>query len=275
MSFYSSSNLDVPGLDSHISRADDNTAVLGGDISLTLPSSHPITPVVKNKDKYDDELTAKSALVIDEKTRRVLYSHQADKIRPLASITKLMSAIVLLDLSLDWPATTTITEADGNGDQHVQLGEEYTLEDLWQAALIGSSNRAIRALVRISDASDDGFNILLDKKAKELDLQSLKFFEPTGLSEKNIGKAEDVANLLKEAMRFDKIYTSLQIGEQYIQPLNKEKLRRIWSTNWLLTNWIPNDFAVKNMVGKTGYISESGYNFVVSLEKNNHKIRYL
>ena len=84
--------------------------------------------------------------------------------------------MVLLDLPVTWSATATIADADYDGsDHHVQVGESFTMEDLWHVALIGSSNTAINAMVRTAGFSTDQFADLMNKKAKELSLLSARF----------------------------------------------------------------------------------------------------
>jgi D-alanyl-D-alanine carboxypeptidase len=176
-------------------------------------------------------------------------------------------------LPMNWSSTTIITDADMEGDHHVNAGEQFTLDDLWHVALIGSSNSAINALVRNTGMTKEKFVILMNEKAKELRLSSARFAEPTGLSDRNMANALDAAKLLVDALKFDKIYTTVQTGEYYAHPLNSNKARRIWTTNWLLTNWVPNNFKVENIAGKTGYIDDSGYNFAVSLtNEKKHSI---
>ncbi len=241
-------------------------AMAGGDIYLeNLPLSKPAVPLAKDKDGFSGSSTAASAIVVDTKTKTILFSKNTGEVRPLASITKLMTAMVLLDLPVNWASTTVITDADIDGDHHVNAGEEFTLEDLWHVALIGSSNSAINALVRSTGITAENFVVLMNKKAEELRLFSARFDEPTGLSDKNMANALDTAKLLIDALKFDKIYTTVQTGEYYAHPLGSDKPRRIWTTDWLLTNWIPNNFKVEDIAGKTGYIDNSGYNFVVSL----------
>jgi D-alanyl-D-alanine endopeptidase (penicillin-binding protein 7) len=245
-------------------------APVGGDIAIeNLPSSRPSVPLKKSSAEvvFSAPLTAVAVVVLDNKTKTVLYNKNANEIRPLASITKLASAMVLLDLPLKWSATTVITEADIEGDHHVQAGEKFTLEDLWHIGLVGSSNSAINALVRSSGKTEEEFVKLMNEKAKDLRLSSVRFFEPTGLSEKNMSSALDTAKLLIDALKFDKIYSTVQIPEYYAYPAGG-KARRVWTTNWLLTNWVPNDFKSENIAGKTGYIDDSGYNFAVSLTNN-------
>lgn len=240
--------------------------ITGGDVYLeNLPVSKPAVPLAKDKVDFSGSSTAAEAIVVDTKTKTVLFSKNTGEIRPLASITKLMTAMVLMDLPVNWSSTTVITDDDVAGDHHVNVGEKFTLEDLWHVALIGSSNTSINALVRSTGMTAEQFAVLMNAKAKELRLSSARFTEPTGLSDKNMANALDTAKLLIDALKFDKIYTTVQMGEYYAQPLNSNKPRRVWTTNWLLTNWIPNNFKVENIAGKTGYIDDSGYNFVVSL----------
>lgn len=238
----------------------------GGDISFyNFPNSRPAVPLAKNKHNFSGSITAASAIMVDAKTKTILFSKNSGEARPLASITKLMTAMVLLDLPVNWASTTVISAADVSGDHHVQVGEKFSLEDLWYVGLIGSSNTAINALVRSTGLTGEKFVDLMNAKAKELRLFSARFAEPTGLSGKNMANALDTAKLLIDALRFEKIYIAVQTGEYYAHPLNGNKPRRIWTTNWLLTNWVPNSFKAEDIAGKTGYIDDSGYNFVVSL----------
>lgn len=246
----------------------------GGDISLdNFPASQPAAPLAKDKRGFFGSSTAASAIVVDTKTKTILFSNNSDEVRSLASITKLMTAMVLLDLPINWASTTVISEDDVSGDHHVKTGEKFSLEDLWHVGLIGSSNTAINALVRSTGMATEKFVDLMNEKAKELRLFSARFSEPTGLSGKNMANALDTAKLLIDALRFEKIYTAVQTGEYYARPLNGNKPRRIWNTNWLLTNWVPNHFKMENIAGKTGYIDDSGYNFAVSLsDEKKHTI---
>lgn len=231
-----------------------------------FPASRPAVPIQKDKEEFTGSSTAVSAIVVDSNTKTILYNKNKGEVRPLASISKLMSAMVLLDQPINWASTTVIADSDYDGSDHnVDVGEKFTLEDLWHVALIGSSNTAIRALVRAAGFTTDDFAKKMNEKAKDLRLYSARFVEPTGLSDQNMANVYDTAKLLIDALKFDKIYKTVQIGEYYAHPLNGSKPKTIWSTNWLLTNWVPNDFKVQDIAGKTGYITDSGYNFAVDL----------
>lgn len=254
---------------------DASLAAAGGDIPAVFPVSRPTVPLPKEAIEFGGPLTAAAVAVVDDYTNTVLYQKNAGAARPLASITKLMSALVLSDLPMNWASTTVVQEDDlDSGSRQVAAGESYTLDDLWRVALIGSSNSAIHALVRASGVSAEQFVRKMNDKARALGLSSLHFVEPTGLDSQNVGNALDVARLLKAALKDDRIYRALQTGEYYATPLNKPARRRVWTTNWLLTNWVPNRFDKDLLVGKTGYIATSGYNFSVRITgERDHTIR--
>ncbi len=236
-----------------------------------LPPSRPRVPLLTTTSTFAGKLTAVSVLVIDDDTSTVLFSKNPEEVRSLASITKLMAALVLMDLRPEWTTSTVVTNADFSSSSHfVNAGEKFKIEDLWNIALVGSSNSAINTLVRNTGLPAENFVALMNRKAKELGLKTASFVEPTGLDEKNVANAEDVVKLLKAALQIDKIKKSLQTGRYYAHPIGVRKERQVWSTNWLLTNWVPNRFAEDKIVGKTGYINDSKYNFTVRIEDDNH-----
>lgn len=239
-----------------------------------LPVSKPTLPLPRSDEQFPQILTASAVIVVDDTTDTTLLAKNSDIIRPLASITKLMSILVLEDLVADWSSTTTILASDMVADEHhVKIGEIYALKDLRNIGLVGSSNTAINTLVRTSGTSAEEFIDLMNFKAQKLRLSSMYFVEPTGLDSKNIGSAFDTARLLKIALLNENIHSSLGMGEYYARPLNK-KTRRIWSTNWLINRWVPHSFLDGHVVGKTGYIKDAGYNFAVRIKDiHNHTIR--
>ena len=245
----------------------------GGDVSFeNYAIHHPTVPLKQNNQEYNGNFSAKSIFALDEESNTVLFEKNSSEVRPLASLTKLMSAIVILELPRDWNEEIKILPEDAlqNGDHHVEVGEIFTATELWNAGLIGSANKAISALARTGGVSAEGFVSLMNNKAKILGLENLKFVEPTGLDSGNVGTPKEVAMLLKEALSYEKIKESLQTSEYYL-PLPDGTKRRVWSTDWLLTKWTDNDF--KEIVGKTGYIVDSDYNFAVRLtDASGHRI---
>ncbi len=239
----------------------------GGDITAVpvLPKAKPTIPLAKGKEDCKVTTTAAVALVVDEKTDTVLYEKNSSAVRSLASITKLMSALVLLDAPMNWSSTVVVLIDDiDKNSHHINVGEKFRLDDLWNIALVGSDNSAINVLVRASGLTQEEFVARMNEKAKRLGLTSARFADPTGLDNRNMAKASDVARLLGLALKQEKIIQALQTVEYYAKPYDK-KARRVWSTDWLLTHWIPSDYKCAQIVGKTGYIVDSDYNFTVRL----------
>ncbi len=235
-----------------------------------LPASKPIVPEAKDKTKFSGNLSAATALVVDNETNTTLFAYRPDEIRPLASITKLMSALVILDQKMDWSKNTVITDEDNvGGSRTVLVNEQYNAEELWHLALVGSINNAVTALVRLSGLSEEQFVQKMNEKAKELSFSTLRFVDSTGLNAGNVGNARDVAGLLDVALTQDKIKTALQKTEYKVVRTDKKKNKTIFSTDWLLAKWIPSDYKTNNIIGKTGYIADSGYNFVSKLTKDD------
>ena len=244
--------------------------------AAALPASHSMVPVAVSSTTAIPKLTAAAAVIVDDKTGTVLWSKNPDEVRSLASITKLISALVILDCVPNWATTTIILDNDDVESSHfLYAGEKITAEDLWHAALIGSSNGAINALARIACPKEfTEFVLQMNVKAQALGLNTLRLVEPTGLDSGNRGTAMDIIKLLAVALEKEKIADTLATGEYYIRPVGEKTPRRVWSTNWLLTNWIPNRFGPAKIAGKTGFINDSGYNFVVRIKnRDNQAVR--
>lgn len=229
-----------------------------------LPASRPAVPEPVDDVSFSGALSAAAVVVVDDKSNTVLYKKNFRDGRPLASITKLMTALVLQDVPLKWNTVVEVTDEDIDpSSHHLQVGEKLTLEQLWQVALIGSSNSAVKALVRASGFTEEEFVARMNKKARDLHLPSLQFAEPTGLSARNTGTVFDISRLLQAALADPRILGTLSVQQYELK--QGRKVRTVWSTNWLLTHWVPSTFSAKEIVGKTGYIQDSGYNFAVRL----------
>lgn len=243
--------------------------VVGGDITVNppvqLPPPPPV-PMLVGELPTSTTFTAKSIFVKDKVSNKVLYAKDEYEQRPLASITKLMTTLVLLERPIDWTATSTAVEGE-LADNHVYPGEEFTLEDFWNAALVASSNRSIMTLVHANGWQEDAFVERMNQKAAELGMTNTHFFEPTGLDESNVSTASDIAILIDEALKNEKISSTLLKKEYNLDIIGLKKDRHIWSTNWLLLGWVPqNTFTI--LGGKTGYIPASGYNFAMQVKND-------
>lgn len=234
----------------------------GGDVQVAPPAEvKPKFPELKGEMLNGGKFSAGSIFVKDVKTGAVLFRKNEYSARPIASLTKLMSALIILESRPDWSATTTVIGEDSL-DTHVYAGDVYTLEDLWQTALIVSSNKAILSLVNALGWDKNVFVERMNQKAKELGMMETVFTDSSGLNETDLSSASDLSILLQEALQKKRIQTALMTKEYNLYSAQRNASHHFWSTNWLLLGWIPNQLP-EMRGGKTGYITASGYNFIM------------
>lgn len=231
-----------------------------------LPPPLPKPPVNVYTQPFEKKLSAQAAIAVDHVTDEVLFEKNADAPRPLASVTKLMSALLLAERITDWSATTTISaDVVEEGNQAVGRGETYTHEDLYGAALVGSLNTAVRALVQATGMSEAEFVVLMNRRARDLGMTHTMFADATGLSAGNVGSARDVARLTKIALSHPRIKVT-SVRDQvsiFEQGTKKEKIVR--ATDWLLTQQQTRLTRAHVEGGKTGYTPDAGFNFSVQI----------
>lgn len=241
-----------------------DTIQAGGDVVIAPPTP-PALPVLIAEAVAPEpaSFSAASILVKDRTSGMVLYGKDPYIERPIASITKLMSALVLLERGVQWDQTAVVVGEDAL-DSHMYAGDTFTLTELWNAALIGSSNKAILTLARAAGWTEDAaFVERMNQKAVEIGLSNTHFADPSGLLSENTSTASDAAILLEEALAHPAIVNAMLQNEYHLYSKERQKPHHMWNTNWLLLGWIPHQFA-QVLGGKTGYIPASGYNFSVS-----------
>lgn len=152
------------------------------------------------------ELSANSALVIDLKTNEIIYSNNPDAVKPIASVTKLMTAIVTLDAKLPMDAKLPITIKDAKEmkgvHSRVKIGSEISRKDMLLLTLMSSENRAAASLAHHYPGGYKAFIKAMNAKAKALGMKNTRFVEPTGLSAKNVSTARDLVVLLKASKKY-------------------------------------------------------------------------
>ncbi len=226
-------------------------------------------PKLKEGVTMKKDWKADSVLVKDHKTGKVLLSKNIHKQHPLASITKLMSALVLLNSIDNWNKRVTVA-ANDMPDSLVDSGEIYSVSQLWSASLVGSSNKSIFSLVSSLNWPKQAFLQRMNKKAQDLQMNDTYFAGVTGLNKESISTAEDISLLLNEVMKHKKIQQPLTTEEINLKPVNQQETNHVWNTDWLLLGWIPNKLG-KIYGGKTGHIEAAGYNFTVQVsDKQGH-----
>jgi D-alanyl-D-alanine carboxypeptidase len=207
------------------------------------------------------KLNLKSAIVIDNNSRKVLYCYNAGDTLPVASISKLITAMVVLD-NYQPDSIVEITSEDcfESSRSIFRAGDRVTVKDLLHAALIRSDNRAARALARFVAGSLENFAAKMNDKIKEMKLANTVMYEPTGLDKRNRSTAADCARLINYAMYYPEISRITSLKQYSFQLVNRNKTKNIVNTNKLVFS------KYKILAGKTGYISESAYCLTTIIE---------
>lgn len=205
----------------------------------------------------DDPLDLKSsaAFVIDQDTQEVLVDKNAQAVLPIASLTKLMTSVVVLDAGLSMDEQLTITSEDidtekGSGSR-LRPGTTLTRGEMLHLALMSSENRAAHALGRAYPGGLDAFVAAMNAKAQLLGMHDTRYVEPTGLSSRNQSSAKDLAVLVGAASQYPLI-RELSTSPEYAVAVGRRTLQ-YRTTNRLVLN---PDWEID--LQKTGYISEAG-----------------
>ena len=246
--------------------------VIGRNIVLNEIGSTPLANPVAGRRAFDFDLpdsnicagirlNVKSGIAIDNKTHKVLYCYNADSMMPVASISKLLTAMVVLD-NYKPDSIMTITEDDGTNSakSSLRIGERITVRDLLHVALIRSDNRAARAISRSISPTYEAFANKMNAKAREIGLANTVMYEPTGLDERNRSTAADCARLINQAMLYPVIARITSLKDYTYRTVNRNKLKRVFNTNKLVFS------KYRILAGKTGYISESDYCLTTVME---------
>jgi serine-type D-Ala-D-Ala endopeptidase (penicillin-binding protein 7) len=204
-----------------------------------------------------DELDLKSsvALVVDQDTNEVLFSKNDSTVLPIASITKLMTGILVSEAGLAMNEVITITQNDVVGERGVRsrlkVGMQLTRQELMHLALMSSENRAAHALGRTYPGGLEAFIPLMNAKAQQLGMMHTRYVEPTGLSNENRSTAQDLAKLVSFASRNPEV-SQYSVSHGYQLAAGNKTLQYV-NTNRLTSNptW---DIGIQ----KTGYISSAG-----------------
>jgi len=201
-------------------------------------------------------LKSTAVLVVEQGGQRVLYAKNVETVVPIASITKLMTALVVVESGLPLDERIAISAEDKDGIKgtrsRLKPGTELTRGDLLRLALMASENRAAAALTRAYSGGSRAFVAAMNHKAVELGMWRTRFVDGTGLSSKNVSTAQDLARLVGAVYRQPLIreYTT---DTQYTVRLANGRKMQFSNSNRLVRNsgW-------EIGLSKTGYISEAG-----------------
>jgi D-alanyl-D-alanine endopeptidase (penicillin-binding protein 7) len=227
-------------------------------IAVLLVSTHPVLTQASHFTdlKGNPKLRSASALVINAEGN-VIYGKDIDTVRSIASITKLMTAMVILDSGLDLDEKITVTKADRDLVQltgsRLEYGASLPRRQMILIAIMASENRAATALGRNVPGGMTAFVKQMNKKAAELGMSNSHFADPAGLNVDNTSTARDLMKMVTAAEGYALIRQASTTTRIEVRPYKKRGPLVYGNTNRLLKNktW---DIALS----KTGYINEAG-----------------
>ena len=214
-------------------------------------------------------LTSQAALIFNNKTGEILYQKNADRVMPIASISKLMSAMVVLDARLDMNERITITpdEIDrlkGTGSR-LAVGTTLTRGELLHLSLMSSENRATHALGRTYPGGMSAFVAAMNAKAQSLGMHNSRFYEPTGLNFQNVSTANDLNRMVAAASKYPLINKNSTSNYGSVWTANGRQ-------NYKNSNALVREGSWNIELQKTGYIREAGRSMVVKANVQNQPI---
>lgn len=200
------------------------------------------------------DVRAEAAIIFSPETGRVLWAEHAHDQRSIASITKVMTALVFLEGEPDLDQTVEMTREDLRraSTTYLRVNETLTLGDVLHVALVSSDNAAARVLARSAGyASPEAFIARMNEKAVEIGLENTAFTDPSGLDAENLSSAYDVSRLITFAAR-DPLIAGIMQKTDYEFRTNRRRIVRVRNTNKLLGQ-------LDVVGGKTGFIRKAGY----------------
>lgn len=202
-------------------------------------------------------LASSKALILNQNTGEVLYAKSTDQPTPIASVTKLMTAMVVLDAqqSLEDPITVSDAEVDTikGTSSRLRVGTTLSRGDLLQLALMASENRAAAALGNNYPGGFNAFVAAMNAKAAALGMTRSRFVDGTGLNSENVSTAEDLAKMVKAAYQYPDIRRVTTTPSYEVAVHGVSRPVEFLNTNVLVRN---SDWEIG--LSKTGYISEAG-----------------
>jgi serine-type D-Ala-D-Ala endopeptidase (penicillin-binding protein 7) len=241
------------------------------DETLTIPLSFKIAPL-KALSLKASSLNVRShvALIYDEQMQRPLYSKNSQTVMPIASITKLMTAMVVLDAHLPMDVEISVEEDDLNSikraKSRLRVGMMLTRSEMLRLALMASENRAASALARSYPGGTEALVEAMNAKARDLGMENTRFFDPTGLDSDNVSTAQDLVRMVSAASNYPLIGQYTTSASHSVEGLNGRTMR-FGNTNPLVrsASW---DIGLS----KTGFINEAGKCLVMQATINHRPV---
>lgn len=216
-------------------------------------------------------ITARSGVVIDKMSGAILWQKNPEEVSSIASLTKLMTAIIFLETDPDFEKEYVMTKEDENGTigsrLQVKTGEKLKIKDLFHASLVGSANNATKALVHSTGLPEEEFLKKMNERIDRLGLENTHFSDVTGLDPANKSTALEYSKIANYAFQNSKIREAVNLPEYTFETIDRKIKHLIKNTNQLLI-----DPDLHFIGAKTGYLNEAGYTFVLEAEQDGHPV---
>jgi D-alanyl-D-alanine endopeptidase (penicillin-binding protein 7) len=207
------------------------------------------------------ETTARAATVVDVASGEVLYEKDAEAVYPVASLTKLVTAMTFLDTKPNFEDPISVLQEDETSDGHSPFAtpESMTKREAFDAMLVGSINSIGNAIARSSEGGREAFIKRMNEKAQSLGMTQTDFHDPTGLDEHSRSTAHDMAIALRAALMYPEIRDATGMQKTDVHGLtNTNKKYTIKTTNLLLSSFL-NKKPYQIVAGKTGSLPQAGF----------------
>ena len=231
-------------------------------------SAEPLVLGARNGDFSPELIAGGAGIIVDADTGKVLYGKEIDKKMPLASLVKIMTAVITLEhksLS-DYATVTAEADAIGENEMGASEGEAYTIEELMYGLLLNSGNDAAYTLAENVAGSSNEFVRWMNRKAGELGLKNTEFFDPSGLDDRSYTTVSDLAVLTEYAMRYKEFREIVATVEKELPYSDLHKYLYLVNQTNLLTTY-PGVIGVK-----TGYTEEAGLSLSTYAENSGKKL---
>ncbi len=248
-----------------------------GTTSLTnAPTSNTTTRNSSYNTSYRGSMIpistdSRSVAVIDAETGETIYEKNADVARPMASITKVMTAMVVLDAGLDMREEITLDPEDFVGPKRassrLKSGDRMNRAEMLLMALMKSENPAAKSLARNYPGGYSAFMRAMNRKAQELGMSTAYFGDPTGLDKRNVASSNDLVKMVRAAGNYDVIrrFSTTKSYDFYVS--NNSSGNRTYSANNTSSLVRSGDYPIG--ISKTGFINEAGRCVVMETRVNN------
>ena len=216
-------------------------------------------PNLKVADSVGVGVTAQAALLMDAASGKVLFEKNADETLPIASMTKLVTAMTFLDAKPNMQEEVEVLPEDEDEETRSVIDdyEVLTKKELLQALLIGSVNKAAHVLARTTGGKE-AFVLAMNEKVRTLSMRGATFVDPSGIHPENRANAHEVAMILRAALAYPEIREMTGQPSLILIGRASGKPYEIKNTNLLLTSYLHRD-PYRILAGKTGSLPQAGY----------------